>query len=400
MIRLKLRPGREESVRRRHPWLFSGAVGSRQGDGSDGRAEVIGADGRFLARGAYSAASQIVARLWTFDDRTLDRTLFAERFEAARRLRERILGPETTGFRAVNSEGDLCPGVLLDTYGPVAVLELLTEGTEHWQAELEETAREVLAPERIVVKRSGVEHDRGGLAGQSPEGLGGVTPPRPEDSLSRVPFTENGLRFFADVARGQKTGFFLDQRENRSRLRALSRGRTVLNLFSYSGAFSVAALAGGAVLAVDVDASESALELAREHRRSNGFAADPSSFVRADVFDDLRQRVEAREQWDIVVCDPPAFAKKRGDVERAARGYKDINRLAMRLVAQGGWLLTCSCSGLVDAALFQKIVFSASLEAERPFSIVARQGAGGDHPVSLDCPEGEYLKGLWLKRET
>ena len=199
---------------------------------------------------------------------------------------------------------------------------------------------------------------------------------------------------------GQKTGFFLDQRDNRARLRSLARGRTVLNLFAYSGAFSVAALAGGATRAVDVDSSESALGLAREHRRANGFPAADEDFSRADVFEELRRRVESGERWDIVVCDPPAFAKKRGDVDRAARGYKDVNRLAMTLVSPGGWLLTCSCSGQVGADLFQKIVFSAGVEAGGAFSLAARQGAGADHPVSLDCPEGEYLKGLWLSRMT
>jgi 23S rRNA (cytosine1962-C5)-methyltransferase len=213
-----------------------------------------------------------------------------------------------------------------------------------------------------------------------------------------VSFDESGLHFLADVSSGQKTGFFLDQRENRRRLRDLSTGRTVLNLFSYSGAFSVAALKGGAERAVDVDSSETALALAREHRRQNGFATEEADFVRADVFEDLRRRVAAGERWGIAVCDPPGFTKKRADVNRAARGYKDINRLAMSIVEPDGWLLTCSCSGLVSADLFQKIVFSASGEAGAAFLLAARQGAGPDHPVSLDCPEGEYLKGLWLRR--
>ena len=171
-----------------------------------------------------------------------------------------------------------------------------------------------------------------------------------------------------------------------------------MNLFSYSGAFSVAALAAGATRAVDVDSSEAALELSREHRRANSLPVSAEDFARADVFDDIRSRAAAGEQWDIVVCDPPAFAKRRGDVAAAARGYKDVNRLAMTLVRPGGILLTCSCSGHVDPDLFQKIVFSAALDAGTSFSILARQGAGGDHPVSLECPEGEYLKGLWLSR--
>jgi 23S rRNA (cytosine1962-C5)-methyltransferase len=393
LIRLSLKPGREESVLRRHPWVFSGAIASGSGDGSDGLAEVVDAAGRTIAHGTYSPHSQIVARLWSFDGRTPDLVLFRERFEAARRLRKDVAA-ETTGFRAVNSEGDLCPGVLVDVYGEVAAMELLTEGTERWREDLERAAREVFLPAKLAVRQSGADRDRGvrrSLLALSPREGGG-------DGADYAAFTENGLRFLADVSSGQKTGFYLDQRENRSRVRSLASGKSVLDLFSYSGAFSVAALAGGAHRAVDVDSSKTALALAREHRRANGFPVDESDFVRADVFEDLRRRAAARESWDVVVCDPPAFARKRGDLRRAARGYQDVNRLAMSLVRPGGWLLTCSCSGLLSADLFQKIVFSASLEAGSSFALVARQGAGADHPVSLDCPEGEYLKGLWLRR--
>jgi 23S rRNA (cytosine1962-C5)-methyltransferase len=393
VIRLVVKPGREKSLRRRHPWVFSGAIAEASGDGSDGLAEVVGPGGEVMGRGTYSPDSQIVARIWSFEGAPPDSALFRERFDAALRLRREILPAETTGYRAVNSEGDLCPGVLLDVYGDTAVLDLTTEGTVRWREKLERTAREVFSPGHLVVRETGTERDSGRrpplAAG---EGRG--------EEAERARFLENGLRFFADVSAGQKTGFFLDQRENRARLRAIARGRTVLDLFSYSGGFSVAALAGGAARAVAVDASERALELARENRRANDFAVEESDFVRADVFEDLRRRVAAGESWDVIVCDPPAFAKKRGDLPRAARGYQDVNRLAMSLVAPGGWLLTCSCSGLVTADLFQKVVFSASLDAGRTFALVARQGAGADHPVSLDCPEGEYLKGLWLRRET
>ena len=391
MICLTLKPDRDQSVRRRHPWVFSGAVASESGDGSDGIAEVRDARGMALALGASSPRSQIVARLWTFDGRAPDEALFRDRFDAARRLRADLLPPGTTGFRAVNSEGDFCPGVSIDVFGEVAVMDLLTEGTIRWRAELETAARETFAPDRLVVRETGSERDRG-IRPRSPrEGAG-------THGAVLAEFLENGLRFSADVSSGQKTGFYLDQRDNRARLRARSRERTVLNLFSYSGSFSVAALAGGARRAVDVDSSESALALARAERRANGFPAEDPDFVRADVFEDLRRRVEARERWDVVICDPPAFAKKRGDLRRAARGYQDVNRLAMSLVAPGGWLLTCSCSGLVSPDLFQKIVFSASVEARVSFEITERQGAGADHPVSLDCPEGEYLKGFWLRR--
>jgi len=393
LIRLSLKPGREESVRRRHPWLFSGAVAQARGDGSDGLAEVFDSGGRFLARGAYSPDSQIVARLWTFQDRDVGGALFRERFARARALRERVVPAGTTGYRWIHSEGDLCPGVILDRYGETAVLDLLTGGVERWEADLVEAARDVFAPSRLHIRRSAAAHDR--LSpGKAVAGEGGR-----EAAPDLAPFTEYNIKLVADVATGQKTGFFLDQRENRARLAALAGGRTVLNLFSYSGAFSTAALTGGARRAVDVDASQPALLLAAEIRRRNGLAADSADFVRADVFEDLRRRVEAGEQWDIVVSDPPPFARKRSDVDRAARGYKDVNRLAMQLVAPGGLLLTCSCSGLVDADLFQKVVFAAGLDAERSFALVARQGAGADHPVSLECPEGEYLKGLWLSRQ-
>jgi 23S rRNA (cytosine1962-C5)-methyltransferase len=406
LIRLTLKPGRDASVLRRHPWVFSGAIARADGKGEDGIAEVADAGGRVLARGAYSPDSQIVARLWSFDERAPDAALFRERFEAAARLRRDVLPPETTGYRAVNSEGDLCPGVLLDVYGETAVLELTTGGTERWRAELEAAAREVFAPNALIVRESGAARDSRQSKIQNPKSKIGPSPNPSPPGVARgqgeggalVPFLEHGLRFLADVSAGQKTGFFLDQRDNRARLRALARGRRVLNLFSYSGAFSIAALAGGATRAVDVDSSGAALALARRHRAENALSADDSDFVEANVFEDLRRRVAEGQRWDAVVCDPPAFAKKKSDVERAARGYKDVNRLAMTLVSPGGWLLTCSCSGLVDAELFQKIVFSASAEARAPFALVARQGAGPDHPVSMDCPEGEYLKGLWMRR--
>lgn len=395
MIRLTLKPGRHVSVERRHPWLFSGAVAAREGDGGDGIAEIADAGGRVLAHGAFSPQSQIVARLWTFDGRRPGAELFRERFLSARHLRQQVVPAGTTGYRAVNSEGDGCPGVVADVYGGTAVLDLTTAGTETWAPDLEAAFREVFSPRRIILRRSAGHHN--GVR------VGRKSTPHPDplpkgEGVARVPFDEYGLHFLADVSSGQKTGFFLDQRENRAQLRALASGRSVLNLFSYSGGFSVAALAGGARRAADVDSSEAALEVAREHRKMNGFRADEADFVRADVFEDLRLRVAGNELWDIVVCDPPAFARKRGDLPRAARAYKDANRLAMSLVEPGGWLLTCSCSGLVSAELFQKIVFSASIEAGASFALAARQGAGPDHPVSLDCPEGEYLKGVWLRK--
>jgi 23S rRNA (cytosine1962-C5)-methyltransferase len=386
-------------VLRRHPWLFSGAIASALGDGRDGLAEIRSAEGMVLAHGFYSPASQIRARLWTFGAAPPDEALFRRRFEAAAALRRSLAENGTDGYRLVHSEGDGCPGVIVDRFGETAVLLVLTEGAERNAGALERAASDAFGPKRLIVRR--VSGEREGSEGTGARWFARTAEGDPDQGagFSRAPFREEGLRFFADLTGGQKTGFYFDQRDNRSRLRELSAGRRVLNLFSYTGAFSVAALAGGALGSVDVDSSAPALDLARIHRLENGLPAPESGFVRADVFEDLRRRTAAAERWDIVVCDPPAFAKKRGDLPHACRGYKDLNRLAMSLVEPGGCLLTCSCSGLLSAELFQKVVFSASLEAGARFFLTARQGAGADHPVSLDCPEGEYLKGLWLMRE-
>ncbi|MGH9442909.1 MAG: class I SAM-dependent rRNA methyltransferase [Thermoanaerobaculia bacterium] len=378
---LTLKPGREESVLRRHPWVFSGAVAGREGDPGDGLARVRSASGRTLGFGLASPLSQIEARLWTFSDTPLDGRLLRSRFEAARCLRERLIPRDTTGSRLLHSEGDRTPGLVADRYGDTHVLLFTSEGAVRRRVEIEDAYREIFAPGRLVVRS-----EDGGAEGRETA--------EPEAAS----FREHGLEFSAEISSGQKTGFFLDQRENRNRVRALSSGRTVLNLFSYSGGFSVAALAGGAKRAVDVDSSGPALGWARENRARNGFPTASDDFVEADVFQDLRRRVGTGESWDIVVCDPPAFAKKKRDVDRAARGYKDVFRLAMSLVAPGGILVACSCSGRVSADLFQKIVFSAALDSKTTFSIFEKAGAAPDHPVSLDCPETEYLKAFFLVR--
>lgn len=379
MLIQTLKAGRDESVRRRHPWLFSGAVRRHEGDGSDGLAEVRSAEGEVLARGFASPGRPIEAKLWAFGNEPFDPALRARRFAAALAHRRAVVPPDTTGYRLLNSEGDHAPGLIADRYGETDVLLATSEGATRRIAEIEAEYRAVFRPARLLVRSEG---DRPTL-----------DPAIPAD---RCPFSECGLKFFSDLASGQKTGFFLDQRENRQSIREQSAGKSLLNLFSYSGGFSVAALAGGAVRAVDVDSSAAALTLAREHRLANGFGAAPEDFVEADVFADLRARASAAERFDIVVCDPPAFAKKKSDVDRAARGYKDVVRLAMTLVSPGGQLLACSCSGHVSPDLFQKILFAAALDSKTTFSIVRKAGAGPDHPVSIDCPETEYLKAFFL----
>jgi 23S rRNA (cytosine1962-C5)-methyltransferase len=381
MLTFTLAPGRDHSVRRRHPWVFSGGVRAQTGDPGDGRAEIRSSSGEVLGQGLVGGAGRsIVARLWTFGAEPFDEELIRTRFRRAAELRRSVVPAGTTGYRILHSEGDHVPGVVADRYGDTDVLLLTAEGGVVRRGEIETAYRAIFAPPRLHVR---IEGDAGDARGTSAE----------------APFEEHGLRFVADLGSGQKTGFFLDQRENRRRIREQSAGGALLNLFSYSGGFSVSALAGGAARAVDVDASEDALALARRHRRENGFADSPQDFVRADVFEDLRARAAAKESWDVVVCDPPAFAKKKSDVDRAARGYKDVLRLAMSLVAPGGTLLACSCSGVVSAELFHQILFAAALDSGTTFSIVGKTGAGPDHPVSIYCPESEYLKAFFLRRD-
>ncbi|HQQ78906.1 MAG TPA: class I SAM-dependent rRNA methyltransferase, partial [Thermoanaerobaculia bacterium] len=355
--------------------------------------EVRDADGGYVGRGFASPASPIAARLWTFEDRPLDAAFVAGRLDAAVALRAAVLPPDTDGHRVVNAEGDFLPGLVVDRYGEVLSVQATTEGTERardlWLPALADRF-----PGMTIVQRNDLPSRKGeGLPLEDAVLAGGPV-------AARAAFRERGLSFVAELAGGQKTGFFLDQRENRHVVRGLAAGRRVLNLFSYSGAFGVAALAGGASRVVHVDVSQPALDLARENHRANGQRVDepgaPAGTVCADVFEDLRSRVAAGETWDLVVTDPPAFAKRRSDVDRACRGYKDVNRLAFKLLAPGGVLLACSCSGAMSADLFQKVLFSAALDAGREARLLEKRGAGPDHPVSIDCPEGEYLKAFLM----
>ncbi len=393
MRTLHLAKGRDAATRRRLPWLFSGAVARQEGASPDGVVEARDASGAFLARGFASPAAPIVARFWTFEDRPLDESFVSGRVREAMELRQRVIPPETDGYRVVNAEGDFLPGLIVDRYGGVLVVQSTTEGTER--------ARTLWLPPLLAAFPGASILQKNDLTTRHGEGL-----PLEDELLAgapapaSVPFRERGLSFVAGIAGGQKTGFFLDQRENRHLVRSLAAGRSVLNLFSYSGAFGVAALAGGATRVTHVDVSDAALARARENHRLNGQAVEgPETRVEtreADVFDDLRARVAAGERWDFIVTDPPAFAKRKADVDKACRGYKDINRLAFQLLAPGGFLLACSCSGRVSPDLFQKVIFAAALDARRPARLLERRGAGADHPVSIDCPEGDYLKAFLL----
>jgi len=391
---LKLKPGRERSLLRRHPWIFSGAIGEVRGSAqSGGTVEVRAADGRFLAWAAYSPASQIRARVWSFEETEVPGPdLFEKRIEAALALRQTEVPPETTNaLRLVHGESDGLPGLVADRYADTLVVQLLSAGCERWREALIGILRERSGCARV--------HERSDTDGRELEGFaastGLIAGTEPDGPLRIL---EHGIEYEIDVAAGQKTGFYLDQRDNRARVGVLADGREVLNCFCYTGGFTLSALAGGARSVLSVDSSAPALALARRNLGLNGVEAGRAEWLEADVFGALRKlRAEGR-QFDFVVLDPPKFAPTPKDAERAARGYKDINLNALKLLRPGGLLATFSCSGGVSPELFQKIVAGAAADARVSLLLRERYRAAPDHPVRIEFPEGEYLKGLLLER--
>jgi 23S rRNA (cytosine1962-C5)-methyltransferase len=384
--RLVLKRGKERVVSNRHPWIFAGAIAKESGPADAPLADLVDDDGNVIASGFHSRHSQIRLRALTFGGEALTPELLRARILAAVARRASILGGEATDCaRVIHAEGDELSSLVVDKYGDLLVVEIANSGVEQLQPLVVEALREALSPRVIYFKNDLPVRKLEQLSTESRwDGDG--------EPVAEV--RENGLRFRVDPREGQKTGFFLDQRENRALARTLAGGRRVLNLFSYTGAFGVYAAAGGAASVDNVDVSSRAIKLARVNHELNGVTGE---FLAADAFQFVRERAVARQQWDFVVCDPPAFAKSRHDVERAARGYKDINLYAMRLLAPGGLLMTYSCSGHMSLDLFQKVVFSAALDVGRRVSIVRRLTAAPDHPVSIYCPEGEYLKGFLLE---
>jgi 23S rRNA (cytosine1962-C5)-methyltransferase len=388
MPALVLRPGREKSVLRRHPWIFSGAIA--RVEGSPGLGETVdiqSSSGGFLARACYSPNSQIRARVWTFDDEPVDEGLLRQRIKGALGRRSALgIDASTSAFRVIHAESDLLPGVIVDRYADVLVMQCLTAGAEFW--------RESLAD--LLLEETGATgiHERSDADVRELEGLPERAGPLRGSPPARVEIQEYGLKFLVDTEKGQKTGFYLDQRENRHLLQDFCAGKDVLNCFCYTGGFSVHALAGGARSVLSVDTSDEALTLAQENVRLNGLPMDKAEWSSADVFHALRKYRDEARSFDVIILDPPKFAPTVAQAERAARGYKDINLLAFKLLRPGGVLFTFSCSGGVDAALFQKIVASAALDAEVDAAIVRTMAQAADHPVLLSFPEGAYLKGL------
>ena len=390
MTDITLHPHRDFSVLRRHPWIFSGAVARVSGEPAAGETvRVLGADGTALGYGAFSPESQIRVRMWTFDvSQTVDEAFIHDRIRRAVGARALFLADDVTdAYRLAHAEADGLPGLVADRYGDWIVCQFSTAGAERWKREIVE-ALQACVPCRGVYERSDLDvREHEGLAPVTGV-LAGEEPPE------RIQITEYGCRYGVDVRTGHKTGFYLDQRANRHLIKRYANGAEVLNAFSYTGGFGIAALAAGATRVTHVDLSESALDLARENAALNTCHVDPADFIRGNVFEELRTFRDRGRSFDLVVLDPPKFAETKGSLMKAARGYKDINLLGMKLLRPGGILATFSCSGLMTAELFHKVVSDASVDARRDIQVLQRLQQAEDHPEGLCFPEGLYLKGL------
>ncbi len=392
---LILKPGREKALKRRHPWIFSGAIESVKGNPDGGElVAVLSTHGEFLGLGGFSPQSQIRCRMWTFDNElppdpeaAIHDLIHTRLREAATKRRSDPQLVDTNAFRLAHAESDLLPGLIVDVYGRVAAVQFLSYGAENWREVILQAIEENLQLEAIVERSDADVRELEGLDQRSGFLKGASNQFQPK-------IKENGIEYLVDLSEGHKTGFYLDQRDNRAKLREFCSEKTVLDCFSYTGGFSLNALAGGAQAVTAVDTAEGALELLKENTELNNFDPARLEVIPNDVFKQLRLFRDQGRSFDVIVLDPPKFAPTRQQVKRAARGYKDINLLAAKLLNPGGVLFTFSCSGGVDAQLFQQIVAGAALDAEADLQVIGRMSQASDHPVLLSFPEGEYLKGL------
>ncbi len=387
-----LKPGREKALNRRHPWIFSMAIKKVVGKPGIGETvDIFDNQGKWLAKGAYSPQSQIRVRLWSFDQQeAIDLAFFVNRISAALDSRQALIKEQQlTGYRLVAAESDYLPGITIDHYADTLVCQLLSAGAE-FNRHLIIAALEQLFPQHKIYDRSdvdvrkkeGLEKTQGPIKGELSEELSIIE--------------ENGVKILVDIANGHKTGFYFDQRDNRRIAGGYCRDKTVLNCFSYTGTFGIYALKNGAKHFTNVDLSQSALDIAKKNIETNGLDLAKVDFVQADVFKLLRKYREEGKTFDVIILDPPKFADNKSQLNGACRGYKDINMVAMQLLNPGGTLLTYSCSGLMSADLFQKVVADAALDAKRDAQIIGRLSQASDHPIASTFPEGFYLKGLAL----
>ncbi|MHB1590690.1 MAG: class I SAM-dependent rRNA methyltransferase [Sulfuricella sp.] len=391
MNSLILNPGREKSLQHHHPWIFTGAVERIKGEPQSGETVAVrDTHGAFLALAAYSPKSQILGRVWTYrENEMVDEAFLRARLARAIGLRQE-LAKTTDGMRLVHGESDGLPGLVVDRYGDTLVMQVLSAGMERWRGALVDLLVELTGCANLYERSDAEVRELEGL----PARVGILRGALPVPLIIR----EHGLKFYVDVEKGQKTGFYLDQRDNRRRVGELANDKDVLNCFCYSGGFSLSALQGGARSVLSVDSSAEALALARENVKLNNLAEDRAEWLEADVFKSLRLMRDQGKSFDLIVLDPPKFAPTAHHAANAARAYKDINLWALKLLRPGGLLATFSCSGGVTADLFQKILAGAALDANVTAQIVGRFAADADHPAVLNFPEGEYLKGLLLRR--
>ncbi|MDP2965615.1 MAG: class I SAM-dependent rRNA methyltransferase [Pelolinea sp.] len=393
METLILKPGREKSLLRRHPWIFSGAIKSVTGQLEPGETvKVVTSNGDYIGQCCFNPESSISGRMWTFDNEVINREFFLSKMRIAIILRNNLslLNSLNTACRIIHAESDGLPGLIVDQYGEYLVVQYLTAGIEKWKTDIISGLIELTGISNIyersdvdVRKLEGLSERKGLLNGEEP--------------LEKIEILEGGNRFLVDIKNGQKTGFYLDQRENRIKLAEFAKDKSVLNCFCYTGGFTVYALREGAKSVLSIDSSDDAIEIAKENIRINNLDSTRAEWITGDVFKELRLLRDRGVKFDVIVLDPPKFASTSAQVNSAARGYKDINLLAFKLLNPGGTLFTFSCSGGVSQELFQKIVADAALDAGINASIIGYLSQGPDHPIALNFPEGEYLKGLICK---
>lgn len=388
-VRLILAKGREKSLLRRHPWIFSGAVARMEGKAQRGETiDVCDSQGKWLARAAWSPDSQIRARVWSWQqDESVDIAFFVRRLQAAQQLRDWLAVRDgLDSYRLIAGESDGMPGVTIDRFGAFLVLQLLSAGAEYQRPAIISALQQCYPDCSIydrsdvaVRKKEGLELTQGPVCGELPPDL--------------LPISEHGMQLLVDIRTGHKTGYYLDQRDSRFATRRYAQDKRVLNCFSYTGGFAVSALLGGCREVISVDTSQAALDVARQNVELNGLDTGKAQFLRDDVFKLLRSYRDSGEKFDLIVMDPPKFVENKNQLAGACRGYKDINMLAMQLLNPGGMLLTFSCSGLMATDLFQKIIADAAVDAHRDVQFIEHFRQAADHPVIASYPEGLYLKG-------
>lgn len=385
-----LQPGREKSLLRKHPWIFSGAIKTLKGAPILGdTVDVVSASGQWLASAAFSPESQIRARVWSFVKTEIDLSFFVEKIAQAKAHKTQLIDDESNAYRLIAGESDGLPGLTVDIYGEVVVCQFLAAGVEKWKATIIEALNHCFTGFPIfersdvdVRKKEGLPYTKGWLHGQAE---------------TQIWIKEHGLDILVDIVKGHKTGFYLDQRDNRAKSVCYVKGKELLNCFSYTGTFGLYALKHGAVKVINVDSSQYALDTAEQIYLRNGFDTGFEN-VNEDVFKLLRDYKEAGRIFDTIILDPPKFTDNQRQVVKACRGYKDINRLALQILKPGGTLLTFSCSGLIDSDLFQKVVADAAVDAQVDAQIIEKLTQAKDHSVSLNYPEGFYLKGLVVRK--